>query len=79
MDGCIRETKVRIRDLGARLNVRDVEQPLVAGLYADDTVPSIHILTPAPTWELPMPWPRTADNHPLSCVGNYLSSWTPTQ
>ncbi len=30
--------KVRVRDLGARLNVRDVEQPLVAGLYADDTV-----------------------------------------
>ncbi len=25
------------RDLGARLNVRGVEQPLVAGLYADDT------------------------------------------
>ncbi len=25
-------------DLGARLNVRGVEQPLVAGLYADDTV-----------------------------------------
>ncbi len=30
--------KVRVRDLGARLNVRDVEQPLVSGLYADDTV-----------------------------------------
>ncbi len=26
------------RDFGARLNVRGVEQPLVAGLYADDTV-----------------------------------------
>ncbi len=25
-------------DLGARLNVRGVEQPLVAGLYGDDTV-----------------------------------------
>ncbi len=24
--------------MGARLNVRGVEQPLVAGLYADDTV-----------------------------------------
>ncbi len=38
MDGCIREMKVRVRDLGARLNVRGVEQPLVVGLYADDTV-----------------------------------------
>ncbi len=38
MDECIREMKVRVRDLGARLNVRDVEQPLVVGLYADDTV-----------------------------------------
>ncbi len=34
MDGCIREMKVRVRDLGARLNVTGVEQPLVAGLYA---------------------------------------------
>ncbi len=38
MDGCIRGTKVGVRDLGATLNVRGVEQPLVAGLYADDTV-----------------------------------------
>ncbi len=38
MDGCIREMKVRVQDLGARLNVRGVEQPLVADLYADDTV-----------------------------------------
>ena len=38
MDGCIREMKVRVRDLGARLNVIGAEQPLVAGLYADDTV-----------------------------------------
>ncbi len=38
MDGCIREMKVRVQDLGARLNVRGVEQPLVAGRYADDTV-----------------------------------------
>ncbi len=38
MDGCIREMKSRVRDLGARLNVRGVEQPLVAGLYADGTV-----------------------------------------
>ncbi len=38
MDGCIREMKVRVRDLGARMNVRGVEQPLVSGLYADDTV-----------------------------------------
>ncbi len=38
MDGCIREMKVRVRDLGARLNVRGVEQPLVVDLYADDTV-----------------------------------------
>ncbi len=38
MDGCIREMKVGVWDLGARLNVRGVEQPLVAGLYANDTV-----------------------------------------
>ncbi len=30
--------KDRVRDLGARLNVREVEQPVVVGLYADDTV-----------------------------------------
>ncbi len=33
IDGCIREMKVSVRDLGARLNVRGVERPLVAGLY----------------------------------------------
>ncbi len=38
MDGCIREMKVRVWDLGARLSIRGVEQPLVVGLYADDTV-----------------------------------------
>ncbi len=38
MDGCIREMKVGAWDLGARLNVRGVEQPFVAGLYVDDTV-----------------------------------------
>ncbi len=38
MDGCIREMKVGVRYLGARLNVRGVEQSVVAGLYADDTV-----------------------------------------
>ncbi len=38
MDGCIREIKVGVRDLGARLNVRGEELPFVAGLYADDTV-----------------------------------------
>ncbi len=38
MDGCIREMKVGVCYLGARLNVRSVEQPLVAGLYVNDTV-----------------------------------------
>ncbi len=38
MDGCIRERKVRVRDLGARLNVGGVEQPVVASLYVDDTL-----------------------------------------
>ncbi len=37
-DGCISVIKVGVRKLGARSNVRGVEQPLVAGLYADDTV-----------------------------------------
>ncbi len=27
-----------MRDLGTRLNVRDLEQPVVVGLYVDDTV-----------------------------------------
>ncbi len=30
--------KVRVWDFGARLNVRGVEQPVVASLHADDTV-----------------------------------------
>ncbi len=30
--------KVEVWDSGARLNVRGVEQPVVAGLYVDDTV-----------------------------------------
>ncbi len=38
MDGCIREMNVGVWDLGTRLNVRGLEQPLVAGLLADDTV-----------------------------------------
>ncbi len=38
MEGRIREMKLGVQDLGARLNVRGVEQPLVTGLYADDTV-----------------------------------------
>ncbi len=38
MDGCIREMKVGVCNVGARLNVRGVEQPLVACLYVDDTV-----------------------------------------
>ncbi len=37
MDGCIREMKVGVWDLSARLNVKGVEQPLVVGLYAEDT------------------------------------------
>ncbi len=36
MDGSIREMKIGVRELGARLNVRSVEQPFLA--YADDTV-----------------------------------------
>ncbi len=38
MDGCIRGMKVGVWDLGAKLNARAVEQPVVAGLYADDKV-----------------------------------------
>ncbi len=37
MDVAIREMKVGVWDLGTRLNVRGVEQPLVAGLYVDDS------------------------------------------
>ncbi len=36
--GCIREMEVGVCYVCARLSVRGVEQPLVAGLYADDTV-----------------------------------------
>ncbi len=35
MDGCIREMKIGVWDLGARLNVRGVEQPLVVS-YKED-------------------------------------------
>ncbi len=38
MDVHIREMKVGGRDMGARLNVRGVEQPIVASLCADDKV-----------------------------------------
>ncbi len=38
IDGCIREMKVGVWDLGARMNMRGVEQPVVVSLYADDTV-----------------------------------------
>ncbi len=37
MDVRIREVKVGVQDLGAKLNVRGVEQPVVAGLYANDS------------------------------------------
>ncbi len=36
MDGCIRVMKIRVRDIGARLNGRGVEQPLVASLCAGE-------------------------------------------
>ncbi len=38
MERYVREMKVGVWDLGARLNVRGVEQHVVAGLYVDDTV-----------------------------------------
>ncbi len=38
MDGCMREMKVSVWELHARLTVKGVEQPLVAGLYAAGTV-----------------------------------------
>ncbi len=38
MDGCIREMKVGVWDLGARLNVRGVDQPVVESLHTDDAV-----------------------------------------
>ncbi len=34
----IRDMKVGVLDLSARLNARGVKQPLVAGLYTDDRV-----------------------------------------
>ncbi len=45
IDGCIREMKVRVRDLGARLNVRGVEQPLVVGLYAESNCCLVRIVS----------------------------------
>ncbi len=33
-----KKMKVSVQNVGARLNVRCMEQPLVAGVYADDTV-----------------------------------------
>ncbi len=38
IDGCIREMNVGVGNLGDRLNMRGVEQPLVVGLYIDDTL-----------------------------------------
>ncbi len=38
MDGCISEMKVGVWDLRARLNVRGVEQSVMAGLYVYDKV-----------------------------------------
>ncbi len=39
LDGWVyKRNESQSADLGARLNVRGVEQPLMAGLYADDTV-----------------------------------------
>ncbi len=38
IDGCTREMNVGVGDISAILNVRGVAQPLVAGLYADDSV-----------------------------------------
>ncbi len=37
-DGYIREMKVGVGELGSRLNVRGMEELLVAGLFADATV-----------------------------------------
>ncbi len=37
MDACIREMKLGVWGLGAKLNVRGGEQHLVAGLHVDDT------------------------------------------
>ncbi len=37
MDGCIGERKGVVWDLGARLNVRGVKQPLAVDLYVDDS------------------------------------------
>ncbi len=38
MDGCVKEMTVGVRELGVKLNVRGVDQPLLADLYADNTV-----------------------------------------
>ncbi len=38
MDGCKREMKNRVGEVGSRLKVRVTEESLVAGLFADDAV-----------------------------------------
>lgn len=37
VDGCVREMKARMGDVGDRLVVEGAEKPLVPGLYTDDT------------------------------------------
>lgn len=39
--------------------------------------PSIHSLTSVPKFELPTPWPRTADNH-TKCVDDHFPFWAMT-
>ena len=38
MDGCIREMKVRVGNVGARLRLNGVQWPVVGCLFEDDTV-----------------------------------------
>lgn len=38
LNSCMREMRARVGELVPRLKVRGTEEPLVAGLFADDTV-----------------------------------------
>lgn len=38
MNGCIRELKARVGDVGARLIVKGAEQPSKAGLFVGNTM-----------------------------------------
>lgn len=61
------EVKARVGDLGVGLIMRGAEQPLVVGLFTDDTV-LFHILMPAPIPNGSSPHDTFAHNYHWACA-----------